>query len=221
MLDSTPKITKRGNNSSILIQSNHVAKSCFCEHFIIPQYIGFLCQLWYKASIPLSHPFNCLRQYLYNNFPAFIISDDFDCLVDMDWQLKRTKGVLHIGPCFIKTKVKPTCTPVPCSGSFWDRRWCRIYCWCRGCWRWLFFFLGWGDKWIICFLGGTSGSACLWRDTIFCRNMSRHTLMGRPAARLETMALMNQAYFMVESVYNQWKTHHKGCDILIYYYVPR
>ena len=31
----------------------------------------------------------------------------------------------------------------------------------------------------------------------FCRNMSGHVLMGRPSARLETMALVIHLYFLV------------------------
>ena len=31
----------------------------------------------------------------------------------------------------------------------------------------------------------------------FCRNMSGHALMGRPAARLETMALLIHSYVLV------------------------
>ena len=38
---------------------------------------------------------------------------------------------------------------------------------------------------------------------LYCRNMSRHAFTGRPAARLETMALMNRTYVLVENVGNR------------------
>ena len=36
--------------------------------------------------------------------------------------------------------------------------------------------------------------------TVHCRNMSGHALMGRPAARLETMALAFSAYAVVFTI---------------------
>ena len=39
--------------------------------------------------------------------------------------------------------------------------------------------------------------------TPYCRNMSRHTLIGHPAARLETIVLVNKMYVLVENVGNQ------------------
>ena len=138
----------------ILFRSNHVVKSCFHNSFTMPQFIWFIWQLWYKYNIPIYPPLNWFRKYMYNNIPTFIISDYFDCLVYLGWQLKCANCMIYFGLRLINEKLKPMWMPVTCSGWYWDRRWCSIYFCCRGCWCWLVFFLIWFNKWIICFLGG-------------------------------------------------------------------
>ena len=49
-----------------------------------------------------------------------------------------------------------------------------------------------------------------------CRNISGHALMGRPAARLERMALVFSLYVLVCVVDKRWVLFLYGCNLLIY-----
>ena len=49
-----------------------------------------------------------------------------------------------------------------------------------------------------------------------CRNMSGHVLMGRPAARMEMMALVICSYVLVLNVGKRRWLSLYGCDFLIY-----
>ena len=51
------------------------------------------------------------------------------------------------------------------------------------------------------YYGTSARPGILWLVT--CRNMSRYELMGRPAAKMEEMVLVNQIYVLLENVGNQ------------------
>ena len=53
-----------------------------------------------------------------------------------------------------------------------------------------------------------------WRE-VECRNITHHALMGRPDARLKTMALVNQKYVLVLNVGNGQYIPPNGCNFLI------